>query len=153
MADENKEAIEKLQAAFADHPELCARQLEPSEIPKLQELDALYLTLPAAERWNPQLLFYESQVLKTRPEDKDWPRHIVTGIAMDPNDPRASNREAELELVIKAVLNAVESYNKESSSPIKTVGFWTRDLRINRMDASAAGEIIKSVYEEHFHRR
>ena len=148
LVDENMEAVEKLQAAFADHPGLSARKLEPSEIPRMPELDALYLTFPAAERWNPRLLFYESQVFKTRPEDGTCPPHIVTGILMDPSDPRAGDRKAELELSIKAVLNAVNSYNKENKFPIKTVGFWTRDLGINRMDASSAGEIIKSVWED-----
>ena len=148
LVDENMEAVEKLQAAFADHPALSARKLEPSEIPRMPELDALYLTFPAAERWNPRLLFYESQVFKTRPEDGALPSHIVTGILMDPSDPRAGDRKAELELSIKAVLNAVNSYNKENKFPIKTVGFWTRDLGINRMDASSAGEIIKSVWED-----
>src|ERR1041385_1202129 len=87
--DDNDEVVEKLLAAFHGRAELTARWLEPSEIAQLPELDALYLTLPAAERWNPRLLFYESQVLKTQTEDNGWPRYIVAGIAMKPDDPRA----------------------------------------------------------------
>lgn len=146
--DENFEAIEILQTIFADHPALSARQLDPSEIPRLQELDALYLTLPAAERWNPQLLFYESQVLKTRSEDQEWPPYIVAGIALKTSDPRAGDPVAELKLTIKAVLQAIQSYNRGHQHPISTIGFWTRDLGINRMGISTAGEIIRSVYEE-----
>lgn len=145
---ENIEAIQILQTIFGNHPALSARQLEPSQIPRLQELDALYLTLPAAERWNPRLLFYESQVLKTRPEDQEWPPYIVAGIALKRSDPRADDPVAELKLTIKAVLHAIQSYNRGHQYPIKTVGFWTRDLGINRMDVSTAGEIIRSVYEE-----
>src|SRR6185295_4226904 len=143
---EDIEAIEILQTIFANHPALSARQLDPSQIPRLQELDALYLTLPAAERWNPRLLFYESQVLKTRPEDQEeWPVHIVTGIAMKTSDPRAGDPVAELKLTIKAVLHAIQSYNREHQHPISTIGFWTRELGINRMDVSTAGDIIRSV--------
>ncbi len=69
---------------------------------------------------------------------------------MKQDDPRAGNPQAELKLVMKAVLDAIESYNQANQFPIRTVGFWTRDLWINRMDASMAGEIIRSVYEEHY---
>jgi len=67
LVDENMEAVEKLQAAFADDPALSARNLEPSEIPTMQELDALYLTFPAAERWNPRLLFTSLKCLRHDP--------------------------------------------------------------------------------------
>ena len=69
---------------------------------------------------------------------------------MKPNDPRAGILTEELKLAVKAVLDAVESYNQENQFPIRTIGFWTRDLRISRMDASMAGEIIRSVYEEKY---
>lgn len=146
--DSSDEVVGKLQSAFRGRSELSARQLEPEEIPELQELDALYLSLVAAERWSPRLVFYESQVLKTRPEDKGWPPQIVTGIAMKQDDPRAGNPTSELKLVMKAVLDAIESYNQATQFSIKTVGFWTENLGIHRMDASMAGEIIRSVYEE-----
>src|SRR5258705_12583975 len=148
--DSNAEVVRMLQAAFGGRAELSARRLEPSEIAKVPELDALYLTLPAAERWNARLLFYESQVLKTQAEDNGWPRYIVAGIAMKPDDPRAGIPSEELKLAVKAVLDAVESYNQENRFPIGTIGFWTRDLRISGMDASMAGEIIRSVYDDHY---
>lgn len=150
--DNSDEVVQKLQSAFDGCAELLARQLEPHEIPKLQELDALYLTLIAAERWNPRLVFYKSQILKTGANDEQWPPYIVTGIAMRRDDPQAGNPSAELELVIKAVLDAIESYNQGNAFPIKTVGFWTEELGINRMDISMAGEIIRSVYED-YHRQ
>lgn len=148
--DSSDEVVAKLALAFRGRSELSSRQLEPSEIPKLQELDALYLTLPAAERWNPRFIFYQSQVLKTQPEDNEWPPYVVTGIAMKRDDPRAGNAEAELKLVMKAVLDAIESYNQANQFPIRTVGFWTENLGLKRTDASMAGEIIRSVYDEHY---
>ena len=149
LFDENIDVVANLQSAFRGDAELSARQLEPSEIPTLQELDALYLTLPAAERWNPRLIFYQSQILKTGPGE-GWPPHIITGIAMKPDDPRAGDPASELKLVIKAVLDAVESYNHKHQSTITVIGFWTRDLSIDHMDTSLAGKIIRSIYEEFY---
>jgi len=148
--DSSDEVVGKLQTAFRGRPELLARQLQPSEIPTLQELDALYLTLPAAERWNPRLIFYESQVLKTKPQDSGWPLHVVTGIAMKRDDPRASDPEAELKLTMKAVLDAIESYNHANQNSIRTVGFWTENLGIKHIDVPIAGEIIRSAYDQHY---
>ena len=64
------------------------------------------------------------------------------------SDPRAGDPVAELKLTIKAVLHAIQSYNREHQHPISTIGFWTREIGINRMDVSTAGDIIRSVYEE-----
>jgi hypothetical protein len=148
FSDENGIMIEKLQQAFEGNPDLIALTLEPDELPKLKELDALYLSIIAAERWGSKPVLYESQVLKTRPEDQGWPPYIVTGIALQPDDPRAGDPIEELKLVIKAVLEAVKSYNQKTNSQIRTVGFWTENLRMARMDVSAAGEIIRSAYQK-----
>jgi hypothetical protein len=150
FSDNNVDLVGKLQQVFDGCPETTALVLEPHELPTLEGLDALYLTLIAAERWGPKLVFYESQVIKTRPEDEGWPPYIVVGIAMKPDDPRAGDPEAELKLVMKACLDAVKLYNQENSAPIRSVGFWTEDLWINSMDVSTAGEIIRSAYQEHY---
>jgi hypothetical protein len=153
FSDENAALIEKLQQAFEGNPDLIALTLRPDELPKLKELDALYMSIIAAERWGSKLVFYESQILKTRPEDQGWPPYIVTGIALKPDDPRAGDPIEELKLVMKAVLYALKSYNQQNKSKIRTVGFWTENLRMPRMDVSAAGEIIRSAYQEHYPQR
>ncbi|MDQ1637733.1 MAG: hypothetical protein QOF62_1072 [Pyrinomonadaceae bacterium] len=150
FSDDNADLVRKLEEAFNGCPDLTARVLEPHELPTLEKLDALYVTFMAAERWRTELVFYESQVLKTRPEDEGWPPYIVTGIALKPDDPRAGNPTEELKLVMNAVLDAIESYNSSNNFPIKNVGFWSESLRIPRMDVYAAGEIIRFAYEEHF---
>jgi hypothetical protein len=147
--DSDSGVVEKLQAVFQGHSKLIARRLEPSAIARLPELDAMYLTIVAAERWHPKLLFYESQILSTAESDR-MPPYVVVGIALKPDDPRAGNSASELELVIKAVLEAVESHNRKNEIHIDTIGFWTRDLSVDRMDASAAARIIRTAYDTHY---
>lgn len=51
FSDENGTLIEKLQQAFEGNPDLIALTLQPDELPKLKELDALYLSIIAAQQW------------------------------------------------------------------------------------------------------
>jgi hypothetical protein len=148
FSDSNENVIKQLRQAFEGCPELTALMLKPDELPKLDGLDALFLTLIAAERWGPRLIFYKSQVLKTRPEDRAMPPYIVTGIAMNVDDPRTRDPSSELKLVITAVLDAVESYNSENGDPIKTVGLWTNMLSVDSVDPIEAGQIIRLIYED-----
>jgi hypothetical protein len=150
FAGDATDQVRELQQAFDGCPALFSVTLKPEELPNLEGLDALYLTLVAAERWDPKLVFYKAQILDTRPEDEGWPPYIVAGIAMKPDDPRAGNPSAELELVTTAVLAALKTYNELNKSPIRKVAFWTDLLRINRMDAFVAGRIIRSAYEEQY---
>ena len=152
FSDENESNVGLLRQAFEGCPELIALFMKPDELPKY-ELDAIYLTLMAAERWGPRIINYKykSQVLKTRSEDKGMPPYIVTGIAMDVDDPHAGDPKSELQLVMPAIFDAVESFNLENNNPIHVIGFWTDMLWINRLDVAEAGKIIRSVYEERYH--
>lgn len=147
---DDPQLVRILQQSFDGCPELTAVVLEPHQLPNLKGVDALYLSMIAAERWNPRPIFYESQVLKTRPEDIGWPPYVVAGILMRPDDPRAGDPTEELKLVMKAVLGAISSYNQANNAPICRVGFWSDTLGIDHIDVAAAGEIIKSAYEEHY---
>lgn len=150
FSDDNADLIRTLQQSFAGCPELTTLILKPHELTALRGLDALYLSIIAAERWRPKLVFYESQILKTRPEDQGWPPYIVVGIALQPGDLRAGSPTEELKLTMKAVLVALNRYNEQNNSPIMRVGFWTDTLWINRMEVSTAGDIIRSAYREQY---
>ena len=76
------------------------------------------------------------------------PPYIVTGIAMEIDDPRTQDPRSELKLVIGAVLDTVKAHNTESEKPIKAIGFWSELLGIKRLRSTEAGEIIRSVYED-----
>jgi hypothetical protein len=80
------------------------------------------------------------------------PPFIVTGIALNPDDLRINDLPAQLSLVLTAVLDVVQAYNEEHNDPIRTIGIWTHNLSINRMDPAVAGQIIRSTYERKFPR-
>src|SRR5437870_4617172 len=123
FSDDDQEVINNLCASFEGRPELTALALRPHELRKA-DLDALYLSLPYAERWGSHPILHKAQILRTRPEDKDMPPYVITGVAMDANEPR--DPRAELELIIRAVLDAVESFNLENANhPLRRIGIWT----------------------------
>jgi hypothetical protein len=137
--DKGTDVPSEMQRAFFGQPYLIARQLPTHQIASYQELDALYLSLIAAERWGSRPLLYQSQVLRTECRDRQWPQFIIAGIALTPDDVRAGDCVAELKLTIEAVVQAVDSYNNQNGFPIKKIGFWTEDLGIHRMDPYEAG--------------
>lgn len=144
--DEAAVASLEMQRAFNGNVHLSARQLAPDLIASQQELDALYLSPIAAERWGPRPLLYEAQVLKTNRED-NWPAFVVAGVALRPDDVRAGDPLEELKLTIDAVIDAVQSYNSDNGCPIEKVGFWTWTLGIHRLNPYEAAQIIRSIYE------
>lgn len=145
--DKTTDVTSKLQKAFQGQPSLSARQLPPGQIAAYKGMDALYLPLIAAERWKPRPVFNQSQVLKTDKDENGWPPFIVAGIALRRDDVRSSDHVAELKLTIQAVVEAVNLYNNQNGSALETIGFWTENLAIHRMDPSEAGRIIRSVFE------
>ena len=76
-------------------------------------LDAIFMTLPAAERWSPDFRSRHPQI-------------IVTGVNLGPEDPK--DPVSQVRIVLESVLKAVKSYNDQGSSGIKNLGFWTMDL-------------------------
>lgn len=149
FSDKNEEIVKQLRAAFEGCYELTALVMQPSDLPSY-ELDAIFLTLAAAERWGSKPILYKSQVLRTDSGDKGMPHYVVTGIAIEPDDPRTGDPKSELKLVVTAVLDAIDSFNDETDKPIRVVGFWTDMLRIDQMDAFDAGTIIRSIYQARY---
>jgi hypothetical protein len=146
FCDDNENTVGLLRQAFEGCSCLIALFMRPDELLKY-EVDAVFLTLVAAERWGSQPLPYQSQVLKTQAQDRNMPPYVVTGIAMEADDLRIGNPEAELELVLKAVLEAVESFNKGSDKPIRVIGFSADMLQLKRIEPTTVGRIIRSIVE------
>src|SRR5262249_48596274 len=149
FTDRNERVVADLRLAFEGCHQLTAVAMAPSDLPGY-EMDAIFLTLTAAERWGSRPIPYKSQVLKTGVEDTGMPPYIVTGIALDPEDPRIRDPKAELEAVLLAVFDAIDSFNVGHDEPIRTVGFWTDALGIDRIEAFEAGKIIRSLYEARY---
>jgi hypothetical protein len=145
FSDEHEQFVSGLSSSFDGCPELLAVVLDPSQLPSLEGLDAIFLGLPYAERWGSRPILYKAQVLSTRPDDEGMPPYIVTGVAMHEADPR--DARFELRLLIAAILDAVELHNLSSARPIRRIGLWTDMLGMRRLGAKEAGDIIRSMYE------
>jgi len=151
FSDASEQRREELRHAFGSTPGLSILSISPDELTCLPDLDALFLPIIAAERWGSRPLLYQSQILQTH-RQQGMPPFIVTGIALNPDDLRINDLPAQLSLVLTAVLDVVQAYNEEHNDPIRTIGIWTHNLSINRMDPAVAGQIIRSTYERKFPR-
>ena len=146
FSDPNSERVEALRSGIGDHSDLQVIHLKSDQLRKLPELDAIFLSIMAAEAWGAVPLVHRAQVLTNR-ENRlaGWPIHIVAGVGMSQEDRREP--VFELRLIIRAVLEAIKEFNQKSEEVIKTVGFSPEWTGINRIDPIKAGRIIRQVYE------
>ena len=145
FAEDREEAVALLQQAFDGCPELKAVKMPPAEFRTLDELDALYLNLPYAERWGAKPILYKAQVLKTKTEDEGLPRYVIAGGATHPD--QLKDAGYELRQLIVSVLEAVEMFNRENPDEILVVGFLTEMAGMNRLSPNESGRIIRDMYE------
>ncbi len=91
-------------------------------------IDAIFLVLPAAEKWGARPIPGRCQVLKIPPEDqqKGMTPYVVTGVAMRPEDPEGPLPETR-QLIITAI-EAVREFNVQKAYPINKLGFWAFNL-------------------------
>jgi hypothetical protein len=94
--------------------------------PPPSNIDAIWLTLPAAEQFAPFKSLLEvgkAEVLRTTPEDqtKGFPRFVVTGVVMGPQHTRGPL--AETKLVLSAALQAVAEFNHQHPGSIRRLAF------------------------------
>jgi hypothetical protein len=144
FADEREEIVKRLRQAFDGCLELTAVKLSPAQFRCLEGLDALFLTLPYAERWGAKPILYRAQVLKTRGEDEGMPPYVIAGGAFHPDQIR--DARYELRQVIASALDSVEAFNRENSEKILTVGFQT-DI-YDQLSPEEAGQIVREIYED-----
>jgi hypothetical protein len=146
FSDPDAERVEALRRGIGAHPDLQVIHLKSDQLRKLPELDAIFLTIMAAEAWGAVPFVHRAQVLTNR-ENRlaGWPTHIVAGVAMDPGDPREP--VFELKLIIRAVLEAIKEFNQKFEEPITSIGFSPEWTGINRIDPIKAGRIVREVYD------
>jgi len=91
-------------------------------------LDAILLTLPAAERWNPDFRSRRAQVLSTSEEDRKegFPPFIVTGVNLVQGEPE--DLPSQLRILLERALQAVEETNTIIECQISNLGIWAMDL-------------------------
>jgi hypothetical protein len=148
FGDVDPKRTEELQQGFRDHPQLHARAVKSSELMQAEGVDAIFLTIMAAERWGARPIVHEAQVLETSSSERGggWPSFIVAGVAGKPDDPR--DPQFELRMIILAVLRAVQKFNKTASRPIRNVAFGPEWTGIRKLLPQHAAEIIRAAYDE-----
>jgi hypothetical protein len=92
-------------------------------------MDALFLVLPAAEKWGAKPLPGKAQVLKTSPADQrdGMPPYVVAGVVLRPSDPRGPIPETKI--LISTALHAVRQFNlANQGDQIHKLAFWAVNL-------------------------
>jgi hypothetical protein len=129
LIDSNKERLAELGRAVADLPAIELQRVQQAVYVRPPSgIDMIFMTLPAAERWNPDFKSRQAQIIATSADDqqKGFPPLIVTGVNLTAEDPKDPVSQARI--VLESVLGAVQRYNDRNSGVVKVVGFWLMDL-------------------------
>ncbi len=145
FAESDKQKVAEMQSVFLKQPSLRAVCCRSGDLKSCEQLDALYVSLAAAERLGvfPQKIqIHKAEILKTRDDHRanGWPPYIIAGVAMSKDDPR--NPQSELRLIVRAVIEAVVLFNFEHNNAIKRVGFTSGWIGLQDLSGAEAGEII-----------
>ena len=146
IGDQDPSVVSQLREGIAGFSFITPLVLSPEGIRRYPGLDAEYVSLPAAERWGSKPLIHGVQILNTSSTERaeGFPPYIITGVAMNADDPR--DPRFELKLWITALMNAIAAFNEISNNPITTVGVWTEWIGIKRIDLREASQILKREY-------
>src|SRR5258708_38805495 len=89
FSDPSLERVGAMRRGIGDSSVAEVRHLKSDQLPKLPELDAIYLSIMTAEPWGAYPIVHKAQVLTNR-ENRlaGWPTHIVAGVAMSQHEPR-----------------------------------------------------------------
>jgi hypothetical protein len=145
LIETNEITLRALERAFQDRPDVkCCKVDSVHYFAPPTGLDAIFLTLIAAERWGSRPLIGKAQVLRTSLADQShgMPPYVVTGVAMSPHDARGPIPETTL--LLKTAFEAIAAFNESSQSKIRVVGFWTVNL-LNGLDAEQLAAIFHNV--------
>jgi hypothetical protein len=104
--------------------------------------DALYFTLPAAERWGARPLpLHRAEVLR-RSDYKvgdALPSYVVAGTVVSQEELHDPKRQ--LQIILAAVVNAVQSFNSgQGTIVIRTVGLWKGWVGTDEMSPAEVAE-------------
>ena len=148
IAVDNKHNLMRMCEGLAGCPEITILELPVDKLPMRSELDAVFLPLPAAERWGARPLLYKAQILNAQGADGipsvEMPPYVVTGVAMAPDDPHEP--AFELELIVISVLEAVQAFNTKHPGAIQVIGFWGGNLCIDQLGPERVGKLLRAAY-------
>jgi hypothetical protein len=145
---DNTPDLMRMRKGLAGYPEITIIELPVDKLPTRSDLDAIFLPLPAAERWGARPLLHKAQILNTQGAEGlpsiDMPPYVVTGVAMAPDDPHEP--AFELELIVSSVLEAVQAFNTKHPGAIQVIGFWGENLCIDRLGPERVGKLLRAAY-------
>lgn len=125
-------------------------ELSADKLPTLPELDAVFLTLPAAERWGARPLVHKAQILRAQlaqdPSPAHMPPYVIAGVTMAPDEPH--DPVLELQLIMTSALEAVQAFNATHPEAIQVIGFWAGHLLLGQLAPEQIGKIIRSTCEQ-----
>jgi hypothetical protein len=125
----NQGALEDLEARISPIGIMVRKVERTSYFHPPEGIDALFLVLPAAEKWGAEPLIGEAQVLKTSLDDQrdGMPPYVVTGVVLRPEDPRGPLLETKI--LVATALDAVRQFNlAHEGEGIHKLGFWAVNL-------------------------
>jgi hypothetical protein len=116
-----------------------------------QGLDAVFMTLPAAERWSPDFKSRTAQILSTTQGDQEqgFPPFVVTGVNLTADDP--TDAISQTRIILETALSKVRDYNAQNDHRIRTLGFWVTTLTngvTTRQMSQLLHEVLLKVPDE-----
>jgi hypothetical protein len=124
--------------------------LPADKLPTLPDLDAIFLTLPAAEQWGAYPLLHKAQILRAQlaqnTSPAGMPPYVIAGVAIAPDDPH--DPVFELQLIMTSALEAVQAFNAQHPEAIEVIGFWAGHLLLGQLAPEQVGKIIRLTCEK-----
>lgn len=141
--------VTALQTGFDARQDIRAVVLQRGELMRLPGLDAIFLTVMAAERLGAKPIPHQAQVLATGPDDRErgYPPFVVAGVALHRGED-ARDVRLGLAAIVTAVVEAVARHNSRGASPIRTVGLGPEWVRMKELSPEDAAQIICAAYDK-----
>jgi hypothetical protein len=142
------EEARSLEQGFGSRAEFAVRQVRLIDL--ASDIDAVYVSITAAERWGAanRPIIHQAQVFRTTADDRaaGWPPFVIAGLIArqdeDVFDPRL------MPLIIRAAIVAARRLNAQGSELIETIGFESGWTLIDKWPPVEAARTICAAYDE-----
>lgn len=144
--DPNRKKLDHLKSLLSGLPGLEFKGIDTSVESGLPHgLDAVFLTLTAAERWKHDPLARVMQVLTVPAEQRGegYPPFIITGRALMPHESRDALSQDRV--ILEETLTAARKHNELHQQQIRTIGF-----RLATLTSSVTLEELPPLVREVF---
>jgi hypothetical protein len=145
LIDTNENTLTSLSSALSSVKNIETARVDLVRYTKPPEgLDAIFLVLPAAERWGAKPVVGLAQVLRTTPEDQrqGMPAFVVTGVVLSSEDARGPIPETKL--LLATAIDAVRTFNATGNERIERLGFWAVNL-LNGVTTSQLADLLSNL--------